>query len=73
MRWLVKTLLDGEPFEEVYCSGTPAIPELGAELMLPRDEEDFVPAIVSELVVDRRNEPAILKVICVSPSGRKPR
>lgn len=73
MRWLVKTSLDGEPFDEVHCEGTPLIPEQGAELMLPRDEEDYVPAIVSELVVDRRNEPAILKVICVSPSGRKPR
>lgn len=73
MRWLVKTQLDGEPFEEVHCEGTPLIPEQGAELMLPRDDEDYVPAIVSELVVDRRNEPAILKVICISPSGRKPR
>jgi hypothetical protein len=73
MHWLVKTLLDGEPFEEVHCEGTPPIPEQGAELMLPRDDEDYVPAIVSELIVDRRNEPAILKVICVSPSGRKPR
>ena len=73
MRWLVKTLLDGEPFEEVHCDGTPLIPEEGAELMLPHGDDGFVPAIVYELLVDRRHEPAILKVICVSPSGRKPR
>ena len=72
MRWLVKTLLDGEPLEEVHCEGTPAIPEQGAELMLPRDNDDFVPAVVSELFVDRRHEPAILKVICISSSARKP-
>lgn len=69
MRWVVKTSLDGAYCDELIGEGSPAVPEQGAELMLPTSSGAFVPGIVSEVEMDQSQSPAVLRIICVSPES----
>jgi hypothetical protein len=69
MRWVLKATLDGAYCEDVFCDGTPLIPETGAQVMLAQEDEVFKPGIVSEVLIDKQNDPGVIKVICVNPTS----
>jgi hypothetical protein len=69
MRWVLKSTLDGANCQDVFCDGTPLIPEMGAQVMLPQTDEVFKPGIVSEVLVDKQHDPGVIKVICVNPDA----
>ena len=66
MRWIVKTSLDGRVFDDVACDGRPAIPENGAEILIPINDH-YASGMVSDVSVDERQTPAILRITCLSP------
>jgi hypothetical protein len=69
MRWVLKSTLDGAYCQDVFCDGTPLIPEAGAQVMLPQEDDVFKPGIVSEIFVDKETEPGVIKVICTAPKS----
>ena len=68
MRWVVKTSLDGRVYDEMLCDGTPPIPDNGSKLLVPVDGR-FVAAVVTETSVEQNQQPAILRITCVSPEA----
>ncbi|BBO35168.1 hypothetical protein [Lacipirellula parvula] len=68
MRWIVKTLLDGVYCDEFQAEGDPIIPVDGSEIMISADGDRFIPATVMEIDVDKSKSPAVLRIICRSPS-----
>ena len=69
MRWVLKATLDGTFCQDVLCDGTPLIPEAGAHVMLPQEDDVFKPGIVSEVLVDKVTEPGVIKVVCIKPES----
>ena len=68
MRWIVKTSLDGQVFDDVVCEGRPSIPEQGAEILIPVDDH-YASGVVSEVSVDEQQSPAVLRLTCLNPDA----
>ncbi|WP_428306178.1 hypothetical protein [Lacipirellula sp.] len=71
MRWIVKTLLDGVYCDEFQAEGDPIIPVDGSEIMISTDGDRFISATVTEIDVDKSKSPAVLRIICCSPSDAR--
>jgi len=68
MRWIVKTSLDGQVFEDVICEGRPSIPERGAEILIPVNDH-YASGVVSEVSVQENNVPAVLRITCLNAAA----
>lgn len=71
MRRIVKTSLDGVYCDEFHADGDPIIPDGGAEIIIPTDGDRFIPATMTGIEVDRNKRPAVLRIICCSPSDSR--
>lgn len=68
MRWIVKTSLNGEFFDDVVCDGARMVPEDGCNVLIPVDGH-YTSAVVSEVTVDKSQTPALLRIVCLSPEA----
>ena len=66
MRWIVKTTLDGQVFDELLCDGPPCVPESGCNLLIPVGSH-YEEGIVSEIEMDQKQSPALLRIVCLRP------
>lgn len=66
MRWIVKTSLDGQVFDELLCDGPPCVPESGCSLLIPVGAH-YEEGIVSEIEMDQKQTPALLRIVCLRP------
>lgn len=68
MRWIMKTSLDGIVYDDVMCEGAPPIPEDGTTLLLPVDGH-YTLGVVAETSIDRKRDPAVLRITCLNPDA----